>query len=202
LSWVLIQAWLRRCVLECLGTHGCMPSVWRSLFQEVGFLHNTYMSIYMYIGSTEYGVQHVHVLELEFDFDVEPVGLPWSFLALREKVDHGFIVSHGLNGWFHASPYCWGMGFCLVLLPGSPVLGAEVYSWLVAGNCNSYFVATHVPGNIPIDTVQNKKIKTSLTGIHSIGYLAPCGRQYGETEGQVGSPLDRVGVFTARSYPG
>ena len=67
-------------------------------------LHDTYMHMYMYIGSTEYGVQFVHVLELEFD--VEPVGLPWSFLALREKVDHSFIVSHGLNGWFHASPYC------------------------------------------------------------------------------------------------
>jgi hypothetical protein len=61
--------------------------------------------MYMYIGSTgstEYGVQYVHVLECE----VEPVGLARSFLALREKVDHGFIVSHGLGRWFHASPYC------------------------------------------------------------------------------------------------
>lgn len=60
----------------------------------MGFLHNTYM----YIDSTEYGVQYVHVLEFKLEFDVEPVGLPWSFLALREKVDHGFIVSHGLSG--------------------------------------------------------------------------------------------------------
>jgi hypothetical protein len=52
----------------------------------------------MYIDSTEYGVQYVHVLEFKLEFDVEPVGLPWSFLALREKVDHGFIVSHGLSG--------------------------------------------------------------------------------------------------------